>query len=164
EIMATFGNMDDAAVFEFLRPVLIRQAYYITGTMDDAEDIVQDAYLRWAGTDRAAVDRPRAYLVRTVANLAINFKERQKRQRAAYFGQWLPEPDTGASADHAIEAEGNITYSLLVLMESLTAKERAVFILKEAFDYDHREIAGILEMTEGASRKLLSRAKHRIGA
>jgi vacuolar-type H+-ATPase subunit H len=116
------------------------------------------------GTDTTAVDRPRAYLMRTVTNLAINFKKRQQRQRAAYFGQWLPEPDVSTGADHAVEAKGNITYALLVLMESLTAKERAVFILKEAFDYDHREIAGILEMTEIASRKLLSRAKHRIGA
>lgn len=146
---------------EVLRPPLIRQAYYITGSMADAEDIVHDAYVQLCKMDVRHIENPEAYLRRIVTNLAINLKERAKRQRDAYFGQWLPEP-VSDSSDRTTVGKDNLSYSLLVLLESLSAKERAVFILKEAFGYEHREIGQVLNITEAGSRKLLSRAKARL--
>src|SRR5690606_32947454 len=153
--------MKEKVLLKSLRQKLIRQAYYITGSLDDAEDIVQDAYLQWEKAPRGYVESQEAYLMRTVTNLAINLKERQKRQRAAYFGQWLPEP-LSDPADRAVSEKESLSYSLLVLLEALPPKERAVFILKEAFAYNHHEIAHALSITEAYSRKLLSRAKSRL--
>jgi len=147
-----------------LRPSLLRQAYYITGSFIEAEDIVQEAYLKWITVDTKSIINPRAYLTRLVVNLAINWKKRQKLHRPAYYGQWLPEPIATERADLYIDSQDTITYSLLVVLERLNVKERAVFILREAFDYDHNEIADALEITPTYSRKLLSRAKQRIDA
>ncbi|MFC3198712.1 sigma factor-like helix-turn-helix DNA-binding protein [Parapedobacter deserti] len=146
---------------ESLRSTLIRQAYYITGSMDDAEDVVHDAYLQWSTLDIQHIKNPQAYLMRIVTNMAINLKEKLKRQRAAYFGQWLPEP-VSDSSDKLAAGKDSLSYSLLVLLESLSAKERAVFILREAFGYEHHEIGQVLEIAEVYSRKLLSRAKARL--
>ncbi len=148
--------------FEFQRPSLLRQAYYITGSFVEAEDIVQEAYLKWIAINTQTVTNPQAYLTRMVLHIAINWKKKQKLQRSAYYGQWLPEPVAAERADLTIDSEDTITYSLLVVLERLNAKERAVFILREAFDYDHNEIADALDITPTYSRKLLSRAKQRI--
>lgn len=147
-----------------LRPSLLRQAYYITGSFAEAEDIVQEAVLKWISMDTQSVSSPDAYLTRMVVHLAINWKKRQALRRADYYGQWLPEPIAPERADWIIDSEDTITYSLLVILERLNAKERAVFILKEAFDYDHGEIADLLAISPTYSRKLLSRAKSRINA
>lgn len=154
--------MTETPDIESMRPALVRQAYYITGTMADAADIVQDAYLQWTTIDKEKITNVRAYLMRMVANLAINFKKRQERHREAYFGQWLPEPVASEQADKMINKKDSISYSLMVMLERLSVQERAVFILKEAFDYDHREIAEVLDISPAYSRKLLSRAKSRI--
>ena len=150
--------------FELLRPSLLQKAYYITGSFVESEDIVQEAYLKWINLDTQTVTNPKAYLTRMVVHLAINWKKKQKLLRSTYYGQWLPEPVANERADLTIDSEDTITYSLLVILERLNAKERAVFILKEAFDYDHNEIADTLEITPIHSRKLLSRAKQRIDA
>lgn len=139
-------------------------AYNILGSYEDAKDIVQDAYLKFIQRGDTSIEDTRAYLVRTVINLSINKKNRQKRERTAYPGAWLPEPVTTEHADRNINRKEILAYSLMVLLEKLNSKQRAVFILKEAFAYDHAEIATVLGITEAHSRKLLSRAKIQLDA
>ncbi|HEY6977131.1 MAG TPA: sigma-70 family RNA polymerase sigma factor, partial [Chitinophagaceae bacterium] len=139
--------------------LLTTYAYNILGSYEDAKDVVQDAYLKLMEGNTATIEDKKAYLVRTVINLSINKKNRQKRQRALYPGEWLPEPVATEKADTALNRKEILSYSLMVLLERLNAKQRAVFILKEAFAYDHAEIAEVLDITEEHSRKLLSRAK-----
>jgi RNA polymerase sigma factor (sigma-70 family) len=142
--------------------LLTTYAYNILGSYEDAKDVVQDAYLKFMEGDTSAIEDKKAYLVRTVINLSINKKNRQKRQRALYPGEWLPEPVATEKADAALNRKEILSYSLMVLLEKLNAKQRAVFILKEAFAYDHAEIAEVLDITEEHSRKLLSRAKEQL--
>lgn len=144
---------------ETIRNLLITYAYNIIGSCEDAKDIVQDAYLKFSTMDTSAVEDKRAYIIRTVINLSINFKNRQKKLLEHYKGEWLPEPIATEHADAPINRKEILSYSLMVLLEKLNAKQRAVFILKEAFDYDHKEIAAVLDTTAENSRKLFSRAK-----
>jgi RNA polymerase sigma-70 factor (ECF subfamily) len=146
---------------EDLRRLLMTYAYNITGSYEDAKDIVQDAYLKFMNIDEN-IENKRAYLIRTVINLSINFKNRQKRLLYDYPGVWLPEPVATEKADAEINSKETLSYSLMVLLEKLNAKQRAVFILKEAFNYDHEEIAEVLGMTVENSRKTLSRAKEQL--
>ena len=147
---------------EELRPLLITYAYNIIGTYEDARDIVQDAYIKFMGTNHEAIENKKSYLIRIVINLAINFKNRQKKTVAQYPGQWLPEPIATEHADISINRKDLLSYSLMVLLEKLNARQRAVFILKEVFDYDHEEIADTLSISIENSRKLLSRAKEQL--
>jgi len=144
---------------ENLRKLLTTYAYNILGSYEDAKDIVQDAYLKLSGLDIDTIENKKAYFVRTVINLSINLKEKQKRLVSQYPGEWLPEPIATEKADTALNRKEILSYSLMVLLEKLNAKQRAVFILKEAFDYDHKEIANVLSITEENSRKIFSRAK-----
>ena len=147
---------------EELRPLLITYAYNILGTVDEAQDIVQDAVLQFIRTNRGYVLNIKSYLIRSVINLAINQKKRQKKMQADYPGQWLPEPVAADGADTLINRKDILSYSLMVLLERLNARQRAVFILKEAFDYEHSEIGEVIGITEEHSRQLLSRAKKQI--
>lgn len=147
---------------EALRPLLITYAYNIIGTYEDAKDIVQDAYMKFMSIDHDAIENKKSYLIRIVINLAINFKNRQKKLVAQYPGQWLPEPIATEHADISINKKELLSYSLMVLLEKLNARQRAVFILKEVFDYDHEEIAETLSISVDNSRKLLSRAKDQL--
>jgi len=142
--------------------LLTTYAYNILGSYEDAKDIVQDAYLKFMQLGNTTIEDTKAYLVRTVINLSINKKNRQKREKALYPGEWLPEPIATEKADTTINRKEILSYSLMVLLENLNAKQRAVFILKEAFAYDHAEIAAVLNITEEHSRKLLSRAKEQL--
>lgn len=142
--------------------LLTTYAYNILGSYEDAQDVVQDAYLNFMHQGNKNIENVKAYLVRSVINLSINKKQRQKKQRALYPGEWLPEPIATEHADTALNRKEVLSYSLMVLLEKLNAKQRAVFILKEAFAYDHAEIAAVLEITEEHSRKLLSRAKDQL--
>jgi RNA polymerase sigma-70 factor (ECF subfamily) len=142
-----------------LRSLLTTYAYNITGSYEDSKDVVQDAYLKFMNVDKERIENKKAYLIRTVINLAINFKNRQKKLVSEYPGTWLPEPVATEKADTAINRKEILSYSLMVLLEKLNAKQRAVFILKEAFGYEHEEIAEVLGITTENSRKLLSRAK-----
>ncbi|WP_119081033.1 sigma-70 family RNA polymerase sigma factor [Chitinophaga alhagiae] len=144
-----------------LRPLLTTYAYNITGSLEDARDMVQDAYLRFMQA-AAPVDNPRAYLVRTVINLSIN--RQQQRKRTEYPGQWLPEPVVTHQPDTALLRNDVLHFSLLVLLEKLNARERAVFILREAFHYGHAEIAAALDISAAGSRQLLSRARNKLQA
>jgi len=147
---------------EGLRPLLITYAYNILGTVDEAQDIVQDAVLQFIRTNREYVLNIKSYLIRSVINLAINQKKRQKKMLADYPGQWLPEPVSADGADTLINRKDILSYSLMVLLERLNARQRAVFILKEAFDYEHSEIGEVIGITEEHSRQILSRAKKQI--
>ncbi len=149
---------------ESLRPLLTTYAYNILGSLEEAKDVVQDAFLKFMHIDQDRIEEKKAYLVRMVINLSINQKKRQKKLVTEYTGQWLPEPVATEMADTAILRKEVLSYSLMVLLEKLDAKQRAVFILKEAFDYDHSEIAGVLGITEENSRKILSRAKNQLKA
>ncbi|MET0343988.1 MAG: sigma-70 family RNA polymerase sigma factor [Polyangiales bacterium] len=147
------------AAFEPHRPRLLRVAYRMLGTLSDAEDLVQDAYLRWHETDRDAVAAPEGLLVKTVVRLAIDRLRRLKRERAHYHGQWLPEPWLG---DAGAARGDELGYAASVLLERLGPDERAAFLMREVFDLDYAQVAEILEKTEAASRKLVQRAKEHL--
>lgn len=140
--------------------ILFPYAYNILGSAEDAQDVIQDVLTKYYTDAREGIENEKAYLIRSVINLSINRKTRRKL--AVQPEVWLPEPVATESADANVHLKDILSYSLLVLLEKLNAKERAVFILKESFDYAHDEIAGILGITEEHSRKLLSRAKTRL--
>lgn len=136
---------------------LFPYAYNILGSVDDAFDVIQDVMVKRLSGVGKALENESAYLIKSVINQAINLKNRNKRIRE--YTMWLPEPLSTEAADAHVKKKEIISYSILVLLEYLSAKERAVFILKEAFDYAHEEIAETLSITVENSRKLLSRAK-----
>ncbi|WP_182902660.1 RNA polymerase sigma-70 factor [Microbispora sp. H10830] len=150
-------------VFTAHRSLLVGVAYRILGGAADAEDVVQEAWLRWAEVDAASVADPKAYLVRVTTNLAIDRLRRVRARREAYVGPWLPEPvvtapDSGEPAERADSVE----LALLVVLETLSPLERAVFVLREAFGFSHAEIAEILGRGEPAVRQLARRARDHV--
>lgn len=163
--MATDTGIDD---FEEHRPVLMGVAYRMLGRVADAEDVVQDAWLRWSRADRAEVREPRAYLVRVTTRLAIDRLRQVQSRRESYVGPWLPEPlvtDFGPTvpdtAEQAVLAD-SVSLAVLVVLESLSPLERAVFVLREAFGLTYAEIAGTLERGEAAVRQLAARARKHV--
>ncbi|MDQ2658537.1 MAG: sigma-70 family RNA polymerase sigma factor [Bacteroidota bacterium] len=144
---------------EDLRRLLMSYAYNILGSWEDAKDIVQDVFLKFSQLDEDKIADRKSYLIRMVVNLAIDQKRRLKKERDNYPGHWLPEPIATDDPNTAIDRKEILSYSMLVLLEKLDSKQRAVFILKEAFDYAHDEIASVLGITIESSRKILSRAK-----
>jgi RNA polymerase sigma factor (sigma-70 family) len=156
---AKFAPRGELCIMTELKDLLTNYAYNITGSYEDARDVVQDVYLEVMNQKGEKIDNPKAYLTRSVINRAINWKKRQKKIVANYPGEWLPEPVATEKADTLLERKDILNYSLMVLLEKLNARQRAVFILKEAFEYEHEEIAGLLGISEENSRKILSRAK-----
>jgi RNA polymerase sigma-70 factor (ECF subfamily) len=154
-----------AEPFERHRRLLFTVAYDLLGSVSDAEDVVQDAWLRWSGTDRAAVLNPRAFLVTVTTRLALNRLRDAKARREAYVGPWLPEPLLTAPdvADEAELAEA-VSMALLVVLETLGPVERAVFVLREVFGLPYAEIAGTLDRSEAAVRQLAHRAREHVQA
>ncbi|MEU9761440.1 RNA polymerase sigma-70 factor [Streptomyces sp. NPDC047987] len=155
-------------VFETHRPVLIAVAYRMLGRIADAEDVVQEAWLRWSSASREDVREPRAYLVRITTRLAVDRLRQVRSQREAYVGPWLPEPlvtDFGPSvpdtAERAVLAD-SVSLAVLVVLESLSPLERAVFVLREAFGFPYTEIATALERSEAAVRQLAGRARRHV--
>ena len=142
-----------------LEQQLTLYAYNITGSYEEAEDIVQDVLLQVLTIPEETIQNKKAYLTRSVINRAITAKKRRQRTIHEYPGKWLPEPVATETADGRLQQEEILSYSLLVLLEKLNPKQRAVFILKEAFDYEHEEIAVVLNISVENSRKLLSRAR-----
>ncbi|CAL9457987.1 ECF RNA polymerase sigma factor SigJ [Nocardiopsis dassonvillei] len=159
----TTDASDAAGVFEAHRPVLTGVAYRILGTASDAEDVVQEAWPRWSGADRSGVDDPRAYLVTIVSRLAIDRLRSARARRESYVGEWLPEPvsDLPDGADRA-ELADTVEFALLVVLETLSPLERAVFVLREAFQMPYAEIAGIIGRSEAATRQLSRRARDHV--
>jgi RNA polymerase sigma-70 factor (ECF subfamily) len=155
-------------VFEEHRPVLLGVAYRMLGRVADAEDVVQDAWLRWSGADRSEVREPRAYLVRITTRLAIDRLRQVKARGETYIGPWLPEPyvtDFGDAvpdtAERAVLAD-SVSLAVLVVLESLSPLERAVFVLREAFGYPYADIAAMLDRGEAAVRQLAGRARKHV--
>ena len=153
--------------FVDLRPLLFSIAYRMLGSVPEAEDVVQDAFIRWrrAAEEGAEVDSTKSYLAATVTRLAIDHLRRAKTRRETYIGPWLPEPLVGGSEDDVAEqAEmaDSLSMAFLVLLESLTPVERAVFLLREVFQYDYTEIAEIVGKSEPNTRQLFARARRRI--
>ncbi|WP_158882529.1 RNA polymerase sigma-70 factor [Amycolatopsis anabasis] len=161
----TAGSVDE---FEAQRPRLFGLAYRLLGSAEEAEDAVQDAFLRWNGADRAAIETPSAWLAKVVTNLCLNRLTSARARREQYIGQWLPEPvvtEGGALGPlETTEQRESVSLALLVLLERLTPTERAVFVLREAFGYSHREVAELVELTEPHCRQLHRRARERVTA
>jgi RNA polymerase sigma-70 factor (ECF subfamily) len=156
-----------AAVFASARPFLFSIAYRMLGSVMDAEDLVQDAYLRWQEAPEVEVRSPRAYLATIVTRLAINQLRSARIKRETYVGPWLPEPlvtEDTPDPSTALELAESLSMAFLVLLERLSPIERAVFLLHEVFDFEYAEIAGIVDKTEANCRQLLARARKRVGA
>ncbi|MFI5569517.1 RNA polymerase sigma-70 factor [Streptomyces sp. NPDC051740] len=155
-------------VFEEHRPVLLGVAYRMLGRVADAEDVVQDAWLRWSGGDRTEVCEPRGYLVRVTTRLAIDRLRQIKARGETYVGPWLPEPYVTDFGDTVPDAAGravladSVSLAVLVVMESLSPLERAVFVLREAFGYPYADIAAVLDRGEPAVRQLAGRARRHV--
>jgi len=142
-----------AADFDPLRPRLIRVAYRMLGSMADAEDVVQDAFLRWLATDRDAVREPEAFLRRVVTRLSLDQLKSARVRRETYLGEWLPEP--------ILEAEPveDVTLPLLIALERLSPLERAAFLLHDVFGLDFDEVAQSIDRDPAACRQLAARAR-----
>ncbi|GAA4896675.1 RNA polymerase sigma-70 factor (ECF subfamily) [Stackebrandtia albiflava] len=150
--------------FQQHRRLLVSVAYRILGSVGDAEDAVQDGWIRWSGVDPETVREPRAYLVRLVANAALNRLRAVKARRESYPGPWLPEPVLTDPADAAAEAADSISMAMMIVLETLTPDERAVFVLREAFGFSYREIAAALHRTPESVRQLSHRARSHVHA
>lgn len=152
--------------FEANRRRLFGVAYRLLGEASEAEDVVQDAYLRWERTGTAV--SPEAWLTKVVTNLCLDRLTSARVQRERYVGPWLPEPVVadGSVLDPAetVQQRESLSLGMLVLLERLTPPERAVFVLREAFGHSHREVAEILEVTEAYARQLYHRAQQHVGA
>lgn len=156
---------DDGGLPAFLasRNRLFGIAYRMLGSAAEAEDIVQDVWVRWQTADRSVVRDPVAFLVATTTRLAINVIQSARSRRETYVGPWLPEPvDTSADPTLGAERGEALEFAVLMLMEKLPPKERAAYVLREAFDYTYRDIAGILRLEEANARQLVTRARQHV--
>ena len=151
---------DAASSFDPLRPRLIRVAYHMLGSVADAEDAVQDAFLRWLEVDRRAVASPEAYLRRVVARIALDQLKSARRRRETYIGPWLPEPVVEPAEDEA----DDITLPLMMALERLSPLERAAFLLHDVFGSTFDEVAGTIGRDAAACRQLASRAREHVRA
>ncbi|MFI8166662.1 RNA polymerase sigma-70 factor [Streptomyces sp. NPDC085931] len=159
---------EDVDRFEAFRPRLEAMAYRLLGSASEAEDAVQETFLRWQAADAARVEVPEAWLTKVLTNLCLNQLTSARARRETYVGQWLPEPllagDPMLGPADTAEQRDSVSYAVLTLLERLTPNERAVYVLREAFGYPHREIAEILDLTEAASQQIFHRAKRHVAA
>ncbi|MEV1023271.1 sigma-70 family RNA polymerase sigma factor [Streptomyces sp. NPDC050264] len=166
ETIPAEGVLDEAvSVFLELRPRLFGIAYRVLGSAVEAEDVVQEAWLRWQKTDRSAVVSPVAFLSSATTRLAINVAQSARLRRETYIGPWLPEPiDTSSDPEVGAERAEALELALLLVLEKLTPTERAAYVLREAFDYAYAEIADMLHLTVINVRKVVSRARKHLTA
>jgi len=153
-------------IFESTRPLLFSIAYRMLGSVTDAEDVVQDAFVRWLEAPEAEVRAPRAYLATIVSRLAINQLQSARIKRETYVGPWLPEPlvtEHAPDPSEPIELAESLSMAFLMMLERLSPAERAVLLLHDVFDFDYSEVARILDKSEVNCRQLLTRAKRHIG-
>ena len=167
--LPTWDDTKAAEVFNGHRGLLTSVAYRVLGRWSDAEDVVQDAWLRWSGADYASVEDPKAYLVTVTTRLAIDQLRKAQTRKESYVGPWLPEPvltrdgaDSAPDAADRVVLDDTVSLAMLLVMETLSPLERAVFVLREAFDYSFAEIAAMLDRTEAAVRQLLVRARNHV--
>ncbi|WP_205007899.1 sigma-70 family RNA polymerase sigma factor [Sphingosinithalassobacter portus] len=157
---STLDDSDAAAAFTPLRPVLIRVAYRMLGSVSDAEDAVQEGFLRWMATDRAAIREPEAWLRRTVTRLCLDQLKSARHRRETYIGPWLPDPvieDGGSDPD-------DVTLPLMLALERLSPLERAAFLLHDVFGLDFAEVAATIGREPASCRQLASRARSHVHA
>ena len=156
---------DDQQKFADHRNLLFAIAYRLLGSAADAEDVVQDAWFKWSAGDRSQVSDPKSYLARIVSNLSVERLRSTRRQRETYVGPWLPEPilTTSDAAEDVATAE-SVSMAMLVVLETLSPIERAVFVLKEVFDFSYGEIAEAVERSESAVRQAGHRAREHVRA
>ena len=156
--------MSKTEIFLEYRSFLFSVAYNMLGAVADAEDIVQDTYEKWLTIDQDQVKHPKSYLVKIVTNKCINQLNKLKRERETYIGPWIPEPlvSTEDSSTASIEMFHPLSIGIMMMLEKLTALERAVFLLKEIFSYDYDEIAEITGKTNDNCRQIFRRAQQHI--
>ncbi|BCM69235.1 MULTISPECIES: RNA polymerase sigma factor SigJ [Streptomyces] len=156
----------DVDRFEAARPRLEAIAYRLLGSSSEAEDAVQETFLRWQAADVRRIEVPEAWLTKVLTNLCLTMLTSARARRETYVGSWLPEPllagDPMLGPADTAEQRESVSYAVLVLLERLSPGERAVYVLREAFDYPHREIAEILDLTEAASQQIYHRAKKHV--
>jgi len=156
--------MNDSVEFETYRPLMFSIAYRMLGSMTEAEDILQEAYLRYQATEPGEIRSPKAFLSTVVTRLCLTHLQSAQSRRETYVGPWLPEPvltqqDDKDDPARQAELHDSISIAFLMLLEELTPLERAIFLLREVFDYEYAEIADILGKEEAACRQLFSRAR-----
>jgi RNA polymerase sigma factor (sigma-70 family) len=155
----------DVTVFTEHRGLLLGVAYRMLGSMADAEDVVQEAWLRWSTVDESTVADPKAFLVTTVSRLSIDWLRKVSAQRKLYAGEWLPEPvSTEPAVSERAELADSVEFAMLVVLETLSPLERAVFVLREAFDLPFSQIAEVIGREEAATRQLARRAREHVAA
>jgi len=157
-------NLED--LYTNYKPLLFSIAYRMLGSVSDAEDVVQELFLSLQQLERGQIQNMKAYMTKMVTNRCLNILNSAKRNREIYVGPWLPEPLMQRLDDdplNKLEREETISYAFLVMMDKLSPVERAVFILREAFQYEYSEIANILEKSEVNCRKIFSRVKQKVG-
>ena len=156
---------DRAATFHQYRSLLFSIAYRMLGSVADAEDMLQETFIRWQKSSDEEIQSPRAFLVTLISRMCINHLQSARVQREEYVGQWLPEPlMTGPDSDPSerFRVDESLSMAFLVLLERLTPLERAVFLLREVFDYEYAEIAGTLGQNEANCRQILRRARQHV--
>ncbi|WP_329280442.1 RNA polymerase sigma-70 factor [Streptomyces sp. NBC_00691] len=158
----------EADLFEGFRGRLEAIAYRMLGSAGDAEDVVQETYLRWHAADRERIETPEAWLTKVLTNLCLNQLTSARVRRETYVGQWLPEPvlagDRMLGPADTAEQRDSVSLAMLTLMERLSPNERAVYVLREAFGYAHREIAEILDLTESNCQQIHRRARQHLAS
>ena len=151
------------SAFLSVRPRLFAIAYRMLGSAAQAEEIVQDVWVRWQTADRSLVREPAAFLATTTTRLAINVMQSARSRRETYVGPWLPEPvDTSADPGLGAERGKSVEVGIQLLLERLSRTERAAYILREAFDYSYRDIANVLRLEEANARQVVTRARQHV--
>jgi RNA polymerase sigma factor (sigma-70 family) len=154
---------DGLASFMSMRPRLFGIAYRMLGSAAEAEDVVQDVWIRWQTADRSSVRDATAFLVTTATRLAINVMQSARSRRETYVGPWLPDAvDTSADPERGAERGEGLKAGIVLLLEKLSPTERAAYILREAFDYTHRDIANVLRLEEANARQVVTRARQHV--
>lgn len=159
------SDLDQDEMFENERKRLFGLAYRMLGSVADAEDMVQDTWVRWSKVDGTAVDNPQAFLTTIITRLSLDQLRSAKHKRETYVGAWLPEPlvaDQSTGPDEMIQKADDISFALMLTLEKLSAPERAAFLLHDVFDLGFDEIAKTLDRTEASCRKLASRARQKV--
>jgi RNA polymerase sigma factor (sigma-70 family) len=164
--MTNMAHPDDAlSVFLTLRPRLFGIAYRMLRCAAEAEDVVQDVWVRWQTADRSVVRDAEAFLATTATRLAINVMQSARARREMYVERWQPEPvDTSSDPSLGAEREQALAWSVRIVLEKLTPTERAAYILREAFDYSYRDIANVLRLQEANARQVVTRARQHIAS
>ncbi|MBM9466017.1 RNA polymerase sigma-70 factor [Nakamurella leprariae] len=156
---------DPLGAFTAHRDLLFTVAYEITGSAADAEDVMQETWLRWSGVDHARIDQPRAYLARIATRQSLNRLRTRQRRREDYVGSWLPEPLlTAPDVASDVELTDSVSIAMMLVLETLSPDERVVFVMREVFAFDHEEIARALDRTPAAVRQIAHRARGHVQA